>query len=44
MKLTVTVEDKNGNVLTPEQVREKIIEDEQFYKILDAVKKRMERK
>ena len=40
-KFNVLVEDKYGNVLTPEQLREKIIDNELFYLNLELIKKRL---
>ena len=40
-KFNVLVEDKYGNILTPEQLREKIIDNELFYLNLELIKKRL---
>ena len=42
MKYNVTVKDKYGNTLDEKQLREKEIDNEQFYLNMDLIKKRIQ--
>lgn len=40
-KYNIIVKDKYGNILTPEQLKEKVIDNEQFYLNMELIKKRL---
>lgn len=40
-KFNVTVRDKNGKVLTLEELKEKVNDNEQYYMIMDLIRKRI---
>ena len=41
IKYNVIVEDKNGKVLTRDEIKEKVIDNEQFYLIMDLVMRKI---